>query len=61
MDGIEGAVDARVVRSQLLDVSELDFTRIAALPDCVLRESVLRVLGDVAGAPDRYAAHESSL
>ncbi|WP_026421923.1 FxSxx-COOH cyclophane-containing RiPP peptide [Actinokineospora inagensis] len=53
--------ESGLVRSRLLDVSDIDFDRLAALPDCVLRDSLARVLGQLAAVPDRYQAHQSSL
>ncbi|GAA2966245.1 FxSxx-COOH cyclophane-containing RiPP peptide [Actinokineospora diospyrosa] len=56
-----GPVESGVLRSHLLDVSDIDFAKLAALPECVLRESLAGVLGRLAAVPDRYQAHQSSL
>ncbi|GAA3039532.1 FXSXX-COOH protein [Actinokineospora globicatena] len=53
--------ESGVLRSHLLDVSAIDFAKLAALPECVLRESLAGVLGQLAAAPTRYQAHQSSL
>ncbi|SES33049.1 FxSxx-COOH cyclophane-containing RiPP peptide [Actinokineospora terrae] len=63
MDGSENPSpgDSGVLRSHLIDVSALDFAKLAALPECVLRESLAGVLGQLAALPTRYQAHQSSL
>ncbi|GAA4290341.1 FxSxx-COOH cyclophane-containing RiPP peptide [Actinokineospora soli] len=45
----------------LLDVGDLDLDALAALPDSVLGNAVLRILAQRSALPDRFAAFQNSL
>ncbi|MER6791086.1 hypothetical protein [Amycolatopsis mediterranei] len=51
--------DENLLESDLLDVTDLDLESLQALPDCVLRSSLDRALGDSRGRYD--APYESGL
>jgi FXSXX-COOH protein len=53
--------DDAVLESDLLDVTDLDLSQLAVLPDSVLRASLQRILTEKLAMPDHYSAHQSSL
>ncbi|SDD66926.1 FxSxx-COOH cyclophane-containing RiPP peptide [Actinokineospora iranica] len=59
-DGGRGA-EHRVHESDLLDVTDLDLDRLAALPDTVLAASLRRILTEYDAVPDRYAAFQNAI
>ncbi|MEU5694673.1 FxSxx-COOH cyclophane-containing RiPP peptide [Actinosynnema sp. NPDC020468] len=49
------------LESDLLDVTDIDLTRLAELPETALRAALHRILTDHDDLPDQYAAFESAL
>lgn len=53
--------DEGAVESDLLDVTDIDFEQLAALPDSVLRTSLARVLAERVDMPERYTIFDNAL
>lgn len=50
-----------VLESDLLDVTELDFDRLRAMPDSTLRAALHRVLAERVDMPERYTIFDNAL
>lgn len=53
MDDVPG------LRSELIDVSDLDLDVLAALPESVLTAALRRIVAEKTQAPDHYAAFQN--
>ncbi|SDP96283.1 FxSxx-COOH cyclophane-containing RiPP peptide [Lentzea jiangxiensis] len=49
------------LRSELVDLSGIDFERLDAMPESVLRRALRRVLAEDPSTPGQYAAFQNRL
>ena len=53
--------DEAALESDLLDVTDIGFEHLDALPDSVLRASLRRVLTERVDVPERYTIFQNSM
>lgn len=59
--GVLRVNDETALESDLLDVTDISFEQLDALPDSVLRASLRRVLSERVDVPERYTIFQNSM
>lgn len=59
--GVRRVHDETALESDLLDVTDISFEQLDALPDSVLRASLRRVLTERLDEPERYTIFQNSM
>ena len=59
--GVRKVNDETALESELLDVTDISFEQLDALPDTVLRASLRRVLSERVDVPERYTIFQNAM